>query len=249
MKSNTWTTCFFLRAKFQILQHKFSNLVFLSRGLLVDEALLHQDQSSSVINRIDPETTQRTWSMKISEDFSNQNWNFVKEAATHLNPGTVEIGLVESVDHFLNKVSRRTEVSSLPQQQGWFRVVQALIDGQDRLEIAVYPIVSRHVQNNRHTEEVVSWREVLWCMGKAWRGCVLLGMSAVSSTREKELTVFTVNMEFILSFWETLATSTRIDFDGMSNWFFQSICFSVYHIDMERFKEAATVTLFVKWPS
>ena len=31
-------TCFFWRAKFQILQHIFSNLVFLSWGLLVAEA-------------------------------------------------------------------------------------------------------------------------------------------------------------------------------------------------------------------
>ena len=38
LKKKKKRTCFFWRAKFQILQHIFSNLVFLSWGLLVAEA-------------------------------------------------------------------------------------------------------------------------------------------------------------------------------------------------------------------
>ena len=47
LKIKNEKTCFFCRARFQILQHIFSNLVFLSCGLLVAAAWIFRDPNTS----------------------------------------------------------------------------------------------------------------------------------------------------------------------------------------------------------
>jgi hypothetical protein len=57
----------------------------------------------------------------------------------------VEIGLIEAGDDLLDEVAGGAEMASLSEQQRrLLRVAEARADVEDRLQIAVYPVVSRH---------------------------------------------------------------------------------------------------------
>lgn len=50
----------------------------------------------------------------------------------YLNPGAMEIGLVEAGDDLLDEVTSGTETASLSQQQGGFGIAQGRSHVQDR---------------------------------------------------------------------------------------------------------------------
>jgi hypothetical protein len=60
-------------------------------------------------------------------------------------PGAVEIGLIKAGDDLLDEVAGGAEMASLSEQQRrLLGVAEARPNVEDRLEIAVYPVVSRH---------------------------------------------------------------------------------------------------------
>lgn len=67
-----------------------------------------------------------------------------KRAATHANPGLVEIGLVEAGDDLLDEVARGAEPSALPEEERGLVGVDPLPHVEDRLQVAIHPIVPRH---------------------------------------------------------------------------------------------------------
>lgn len=72
----------------------------------------------------------------------------------------MEIGLIEAGDDFLDEVSSGTEMSSLSEQQRRFlRVVQTRPDVQYRLQVTVYPIISRHLSIHRKWSKWLRERE------------------------------------------------------------------------------------------
>lgn len=68
----------------------------------------------------------------------------LKEMVSYSNPSTVEIGLIEAGDDLFDEVASGTEMASLPQQQGRFGIADCWTNIQDRFQVTVYPVVSRH---------------------------------------------------------------------------------------------------------
>lgn len=87
----------------------------------------------------------------------------LRKLETYSKPGSVEIGLIEAGDDFLDEVSSGTEMSSLSEQQRRFlRVVQTRPDVQDRLQVTVYPIISRHLSIHRKMIKVIEGKRGLF---------------------------------------------------------------------------------------
>lgn len=69
--------------------------------------------------------------------------NYHYKVYTYANPRSVEIGLVEAGDDIIDKVLGGAEPTSLPQQKRRF-LIGFGIHVEDRFQVTVYPVISRH---------------------------------------------------------------------------------------------------------
>lgn len=86
--------------------------------------------------------------------------------ATYANPGAVEIGLIEAGDDLFDEVLGGAEAAALTQQKRRFLIVDPGVHVQDRLKVAVYPVVSRHFSAPRrkcdHAAELLCASVCVW---------------------------------------------------------------------------------------
>lgn len=61
----------------------------------------------------------------------------------------MEIGLIEAGDDLFDEVLGGAEAAALPEQERRFLIVDPGVHVEDRLQIAVYPVVSSHFSARR----------------------------------------------------------------------------------------------------
>jgi hypothetical protein len=112
----------------------FSNLVFLSCGLLVAAASSNGKPAEIKIKQC---KKRKSMQKHIEREHYRKR--------RYSEPGAVEIGLIKAGDDLLDEVAGGAEMASLSEQQRrLLGVAEARPNVEDRLEIAVYPVVSRH---------------------------------------------------------------------------------------------------------
>lgn len=161
-------TCFFFRARFQILHDMFSSRVLRSCGLLIAAVCIPKKTSrkqSTVRNTLEHHSVKTTSSrrrrtIRDSERPGGGKKKSSNGGEAYADPGLVQVSLVEAGDNLLDEVACGAEPAALPQHE---RGLVPLLPGrarrgggrgdffrraarvEDGLQVAVDPVIPRHL--------------------------------------------------------------------------------------------------------